>query len=151
MSRPRPGTLFRIAVPPLGFCVGKAIRPYLLAVYDKMYEFAPATALGQVSQDSILFVVAVHDRAWEAWIDVGWQPLTGLDKPAPTVAYAPPSRRCRVMDAMGNTEYRDIVDCLHFEPMAVWEATHVEDRIRDHYLGRNNRWLQMLKKDWPSE
>ena len=33
------------------------------------------------------------------------------------------------------------------EAAAVWEMSHVEDRIRDFYLGRSNKWEDDLKID----
>lgn len=36
-------------------------------------------------------------------------------------------------------------ECEGLECAAVWEANHVEDRIRDHYLGVPNIWLESLK------
>lgn len=34
--------------------------------------------------------------------------------------------------------------CEGLECAAVWEASHVEDRIRDHYLGVPNIWVEQL-------
>ena len=36
-------------------------------------------------------------------------------------------------------------ECIGLECAAVWDPTHAEDRIRDHYLGRKNKWLESLK------
>ena len=36
-------------------------------------------------------------------------------------------------------------ECLGLECAAVWEGHHVEDRIRDHYLGVPNIWVEQLK------
>jgi hypothetical protein len=35
--------------------------------------------------------------------------------------------------------------CLGLECAAVWASNHVEDRIRDHYLGVPNIWLEQTK------
>lgn len=35
--------------------------------------------------------------------------------------------------------------CKGLECVAVWAANHVEDRIRDHYEGIPNLWLQQLE------
>lgn len=34
---------------------------------------------------------------------------------------------------------------IGLERAAVWEADHVEDRLRDHYEGKLNVWLEQLK------
>ncbi len=36
-------------------------------------------------------------------------------------------------------------ECEGLERSAVWEANHVEDRIRDYYLGVPNIWVEQLK------
>ena len=36
-------------------------------------------------------------------------------------------------------------ECEGLEYAAVWEANHVEDRIRDYYLGVPNLWVEQLK------
>ena len=39
------------------------------------------------------------------------------------------------------------VECEPLERTAVWDAEHVEDRIRDAYAGRENPWLRSLQID----
>jgi len=39
-----------------------------------------------------------------------------------------------------------LAECLTLEPSAVWDPEHVEDRLRDHFAGRPNRWLESLRK-----
>ena len=36
-------------------------------------------------------------------------------------------------------------ECIGLERASVWEAKHVEDRIRDYYLGAKNIWVEQLK------
>ena len=36
-------------------------------------------------------------------------------------------------------------ECLGLEREAVWDPEHVEERIRDHYAGRKNRWVESLR------
>lgn len=36
--------------------------------------------------------------------------------------------------------------CIHLERAAVWAQNHVEDRIRDHYAGVPNIWVEMERK-----
>jgi hypothetical protein len=36
-------------------------------------------------------------------------------------------------------------ECLGLERAAVWEPEHVEDRLRDHYAGVTNKWVESLK------
>jgi hypothetical protein len=36
-------------------------------------------------------------------------------------------------------------ECEGLETASVWEPEHVEDRLRDHFAGRENRWVRQLK------
>jgi hypothetical protein len=38
-------------------------------------------------------------------------------------------------------------ECEALECAAIWEPEHVEDRLRDHYAGQPNRWLESLQID----
>ena len=40
-----------------------------------------------------------------------------------------------------------LAECEALESAAVWEPDHVEDRLRDHYAGRPNRWVESLRID----
>ena len=34
-------------------------------------------------------------------------------------------------------------ECTGLERCSVWEPEHIEERIRDHFAGRENRWLKL--------
>jgi len=34
---------------------------------------------------------------------------------------------------------------MGLERAAVWGPSHVEDRLRDHYAGRKNKWVESLR------
>jgi Immunity protein 26 len=36
-------------------------------------------------------------------------------------------------------------ECIGLEALAVWEAEHVEDRLRDHFAGQPNKWVEQLR------
>jgi len=39
----------------------------------------------------------------------------------------------------------DVEACRDLERAAVWDADHVEDRLRDHFAGRENKWEKSLR------
>lgn len=41
----------------------------------------------------------------------------------------------------------NLVECAGLEAAAVWEPEHVEDRLRDHFAGQPNRWVESLRID----
>ncbi|HEY0158466.1 MAG TPA: hypothetical protein VGF28_14380 [Thermoanaerobaculia bacterium] len=44
------------------------------------------------------------------------------------------------------TEYpASAEECQELERAAVWDPEHVEDRLRDHFDGRSNRWVESLR------
>jgi hypothetical protein len=36
-------------------------------------------------------------------------------------------------------------ECEGLERFAVWDPTQVEDRLRDHFAGRPNKWVESMK------
>jgi hypothetical protein len=36
-------------------------------------------------------------------------------------------------------------ECVNLERAAVWEPGHVEDRLRDYFLNKPNKWVESLK------
>lgn len=41
-------------------------------------------------------------------------------------------------------------ECENLEPAAAWDPGHVEDRLRDHFDGRPNEWVESLRLSrWP--
>jgi hypothetical protein len=38
-----------------------------------------------------------------------------------------------------------VSDCTGLERAAVWDASHVEDRLRDHFARRPNKWVESMK------
>jgi hypothetical protein len=36
-------------------------------------------------------------------------------------------------------------ECTLYERAAVWDPEHVEDRLRDHFAGRPNKWVESLR------
>lgn len=45
----------------------------------------------------------------------------------------------------GNIRPGTAEECKTLEKAAVWEAPHIEDRLRDHFAGRPNVWAEQLK------
>jgi len=38
-----------------------------------------------------------------------------------------------------------LAECEKLERAAVWEPSHIEDRLRDYYSGVPNQWVESLK------
>ncbi|SMQ63247.1 Immunity protein 26 [Altererythrobacter xiamenensis] len=52
--------------------------------------------------------------------------------------------------AFANTGWErpaSLIECDGLECAAIWDAEHVEERLRDSYAGRPNQWLESLRID----
>jgi len=43
-----------------------------------------------------------------------------------------------------------IEQCEGYECAAVWDASHVEDRLRDHFAGTSNKWVESMRPRVPA-
>ena len=96
----------------------------------------------------ILFRVAVHKSAW---CDGRWERI-GKSELNEQLIEADPKF---IQDSINPEKFQIYLageirnatkeECLGLECCAVWEPEHVEDRIRDHYAGVPNVWLESLK------
>jgi hypothetical protein len=78
-------------------------------------------------------------------------PVIGKINPPPGVLESPKFFR---QDALSGelSIYKDgketpatKAECRGLECAAVWDPEHVEDRLRDHFEGKPNRWVQSLR------
>lgn len=127
------------------------VRPYV-EVYDSVTRDA-VTDLNAIVARPVLFTVSVFDRAITSgrWPIVGKLPYDEdtAEMPLQFKQDAADLRRCSLIDAWGNITRASLEECQGLERAAVWEAEHIEDRIRDHYAGRPNVWVEQLKLKMP--
>lgn len=105
-------------------------------------------SLEEICSKPILFITAVYKSAVTKgrWKKVGYLPLEPHLKESP---------KFFIQDALDPTKFfiyhkGEITpatreECEGLECEAVWEAEHVEDRLRDYYAGRPNIWFESLK------
>jgi len=102
----------------------------------------------QVAAAPVLFQIAVMDHAVKRgrWPVVGHLPLDSK-------LAAPPPRFIQDVnrpDSFSIYQHGIIhpatkEECRGLERAAVWDPTHVEDRLRDHYAGRKNKWFESMR------
>ena len=96
----------------------------------------------------ILFFLAVMHYAVKKgrWSIVGHVPLTdGLEAPPKFIQDALNKSKFEIYYQDGQTRRATRHECIGLERAAVWEPEQVEDRLRDHYAGLKNRWVESLK------
>ncbi len=96
----------------------------------------------------VLFRVAVHKSAWAngRWLKVGKEePPEHLKRPQPTFMQdALDPKRFQIYTA-GIIRPASRTECEGLERTAVWDPEHVESRLRDHYAGVPNKWVESLR------
>jgi hypothetical protein len=103
--------------------------------------------ISEIVKRPVLFRVAVMNYAVTAgrWLKVGAAEVAPqLSQPQPQFIQDPlaPSRFEIYLGGHIRPATRD--ECAGLERAAVWEPEHVEDRIRDHYAGKANKWVKSL-------
>ena len=124
---------------------GHALQEASFAVYD--CRVADELAVEQVVSRPVLFFVAVMHHAVKKgrWPIVGHSPLNDRLSRPPTFIQDPQNKDSFSIYENGEIKPSTRVKCVGLERMAVWEPEHVEERIRDQYAGRENKWLELLK------
>ncbi len=129
------------------FAYARIVSKSELAFYDRLVKGGSSCAETMYGAP-IAFVISVMNSAVRSgrWKIVGKQPLE------PEFAQ---ERRYFIHDALtGQYSVYDGVTgdihpssaelCAGLERAAVWDAEHVEDRLRDHFAGRPNVWLTQM-------
>jgi hypothetical protein len=85
------------------------------------------------------------------WQKVGDAPIQAmLERPALRFNQDPVDPRVIVLTEDGFSGPRVTVkECQGYERAAVWDASHVEDRLRDYFAGTSNKWVELMRPRVP--
>jgi hypothetical protein len=125
---------------------------YAVALPEADFAFMDtrSTQLSNVSEVfsyPILFRVAVHKSAWKTgrWPKVGKVEISeSVLAPQPTFIHDPLRPDKFEIYLAGEIRPATKAECDGLECCSVWEPEHVEDRLRDHYEGKTNKWVELL-------
>ena len=144
-QRRRVGDIVKITLESGSFCFGRVLQEPLMAFYDLNVPMIPD--IDSIISARIIFKVWVMRRA----ITSGrWQIIGNREVDAETACVPVFFKQ----DAVSKTfsKYFDDKEipatgkeCLGLERAAVWDPEHIEDRLRDHFAGRSNVWVESLK------
>jgi hypothetical protein len=102
-----------------------------------------------VATQSVIFRLWVMNRAHASgrWEKIGTVPLqNNLEKPVLRFNQDPLDPTVIWLGEDGLSGRRVMpTECAQYERAAVWEASHVEDRLRDHFAGRPNVWVESMR------
>lgn len=142
------GAFIRIPLDSETHTFGRILKSPFVAVYDCQSKDESAHG-EQIAASPVLFVVAVMDRAVKTgrWQIIDRIPLEESEIRIPDQFMQDRFNplKCRIIDSSGTSREATIEECEGLEPAAVWEAEHVEQRIRDHYAGRKNVYVESMK------
>jgi hypothetical protein len=125
----------------------RVLREPLLAFYDLRVRNQETPSIQEIVKRPVLWRIWVMNYAITGgrWKVMGNSPLEEALKREPTFFKQDPISG-DVTLYRAETEYpASIEECEHLERAAVWDPEHVEDRLRDHFDGRPNKWVESLR------
>lgn len=125
---------------------GRVLPEATFAFYDS--HTTDDLPIEEIARREVLFQVAVMDHAVKSgrWPIVGHLPLeTKFRKNIPR--FMQDALQPEQFSIYDNGEIRPStrLECVGLERAAVWEPSHVEDRLQDYYAGRPNKWVESLR------
>lgn len=103
--------------------------------------------LSEVIARPIAFRVGVNGSAYlnSRWLRVGKvSPPPEVLAPMPKFIRDPITGRFKIY-LFGDIRPATREECVGLERCAVWAPEHVEDRLRDHFVGRRNKWGRVAR------
>lgn len=125
---------------------GRVLEEALFAFYD--IRTTKYLDIDVISKLPILFQVPVMDYAVKRgrWVVIGNQPLDAqLLNPPPRFIQDQLRPDLFSIYQQGGIRPATREECIGLECEAVWDPEHIEDRLRDHYAGRPNKWVDSLR------
>ena len=140
----RTGDIFAI---PLGTEYGYAYCRHLDGALVEFFELTSPEILpaDSVLHAGIAFAVWVMDKSFlsGAWPKIG--STEAVPKASPVFFKQDPISKQLSLYQAGRERSATLAECEGLENAAVWSANHIEDRLRDHFAGCPNKWVQSLK------
>ncbi|GAA3970749.1 immunity 26/phosphotriesterase HocA family protein [Allohahella marinimesophila] len=139
------GDIVKIELEDKSYCFGRVLREPLMAFYDLKTPSIPDVE--HILHRPILFKLAVMNSAVTSgrWKVIANSQLEEeLTHPVSFFKQDPITKAvCLYVDDKEIAASKE--ECKNLERAAVWSAEHVEDRLRDHFLGVKNSWVESLK------
>lgn len=141
-----PGSVFKVELPGDRFAWAVMLEEF---PHFAFYAMDAGLEEGKPPGAGPLFILAMQRNTYSGG---GWgKPVFKLD-PADLPAIPDFFRQddddpgaCLIVDADGNERPATPAECEGLEREAVWAASHVEERLMDHYAGRSNATVEDFK------
>jgi Immunity protein 26 len=144
------GQILKIDLGGGSYALGLVLDEPLVAFFNQRFEDESECDIEELPVAFILMVMnsAITTGRWEV-LGVREVPNSLKNKP----------KFCKQDEISGNVSIYHEIDELapHYERLAepgewrgletaaIWEAEHVEDRLRDHFAGQVNKWERQLR------
>lgn len=141
-----PGSLVRIALGNDRYGYAQMLDRPEYAFFDH-FDLGKST-VNEVLTRNVLFRLWVKNGAHSSgrWVKIGSAPVaSALRSPVLRFNQDPLSLVIRLGHDGVSGRVVKAEECAPYERAAVWDAEHVEDRLRDHVAGRPNRWALSLQ------
>jgi hypothetical protein len=128
---------------------GRVISKSELAFYDFCMSADTPLDLNAVYSSSVAFLLSVANSAVKSgrWKVIDCTPVEPMfEAERFYVMRDALTGEVSIYNAMsGEILPAQSGDDIGLERAAVWDAEHVEDRLRDHFAGTRNQWVEQLK------
>ncbi|HEX2060188.1 MAG TPA: immunity 26/phosphotriesterase HocA family protein [Thermoanaerobaculia bacterium] len=146
-QRRREGDLVAIDLRDGTQAFARVLKEPLMAFYDLRVGNGETPDLQEILTRPILWKIWVMNHAMTSgrWKVLAHIPLEQSLQREPAFFKQDPLSG-EVTLYRSQTEYPSSAeDCEQLERAAVWEPEHAEDRLRDHFAGRPNQWVESLR------
>jgi hypothetical protein len=150
-----PGRVVRINLGDGRCAYGRQLLSVSVEFYDRLGKAGETASLSDVVASPVVFTVSVMDYAFRQ--HEGWDLLDVVPLPDEKRAAVERWAKKDVISGALSIYWEDhatgtygetpasLEECEGLEIAAVWDPEHVEDRLRDHFDGRPNRWVESMR------
>lgn len=148
-KRPRAGSLLRIDLGDSVAGFARVLANSQVAVYLYRQQEGERLMPSAIYGSPLLWTLTVMKAALTSgrWPVVDYMPLEfKLTEPVEYFMRDGANGQFSIYRSdSGQTRPSTYAECRELEAAAVWEAEHVESRLRDYFAGRVNAWAEQLK------
>jgi hypothetical protein len=145
-----PGRIVRIDLGDGRCAYGRQLTFVTVEFYDRMGQPGEPIDLIELVASPVAFRISVMKYAFRrrgGWELLDVVPLTQQEQ-SQIYRWAkqdPLTGAISIISDPGGETPATIEECHELERAAVWDPEHVEDRLRDHFDGRPNKWVESLR------
>lgn len=139
-----PGSVFEVTLDDGALAYGIVVEFPLAAFFDLRASDRPS--LEDILSSEVLFRIWIMRSALgkSGWPVIGFASVPPHLTATPTFYKFDTIARKFSLYLNGTETPASRDQCLPFECASVWSASHVEERLTDHFAGRPNRWVESL-------